>query len=300
LSRYRVGRHLRSRLHLIWMMIGLIMVIFLPFILGVGLYIKSKLLLEDQSLVDLLFSSDWRPLSGKFGFLAFAVSSVWVTVLSLLIAGPICLLTAIHLTQYAKGWVLRIMHPVIDILAGIPSVIFGVWGILVIVPFISKYLAPVFGVNTSGYTILAGAIVLAVMIIPFVLNILIDVFKTIPDELKEASLSLGASQWETIKLVLLRKAFPGIISALGLGISRAFGETIAVLMVVGNVNKIPTGIFQPGYPLPALIANNYGEMLSIPMYDSALMLAALILFFVVLVFNFLSRIAIVRLEKQTI
>jgi phosphate transport system permease protein len=146
LARFRIGRHLRSRLHLIWMMIGLIMVIFLPFFLGVGLYIKSTMLLEDQSLFDLIFSSDWRPLSGKFGFLPFAVSSVWVTVLSLLIAGPICLLTAIHLTQYAKGWVLRIMHPVIDILAGIPSVIFGVWGILVIVPFISKYLAPLFGI----------------------------------------------------------------------------------------------------------------------------------------------------------
>jgi phosphate transport system permease protein len=281
------------------MMIGLVMVIFLPFALGVGLYIKSTLLLEDQSVFDLLGSSDWRPLSGKFGFLAFAVSSVWVTVLSLLIAGPICLLTAIHLTQYAKGWVLKFMHPVIDILAGIPSVIFGVWGILVIVPFISHYVAPFFGISTSGYTIITGAIVLAVMIIPFVLNILIDVFKTIPDELKEASLSLGASQWQTIKLVLLRKAFPGIISALGLGISRAFGETIAVLMVVGNVAKIPTGIFQPGYPLPALIANNYGEMLSIPMYDSALMLAALILFWVVLIFNFISRLAIVRLEKET-
>jgi phosphate transport system permease protein len=281
------------------MMIGLILVIFLPFFLGVGLYIKSTLLLKDQSIVDLLFSSDWRPLAGKFGFLDFAVSYVWVTALSLLIAGPICLLTAIHLTQYAKSWVLKIMHPVIDILAGIPSVIFGVWGILVIVPFISHYLAPFFGITTSGYTIITGAIVLAVMIIPFILNILIDVFKTIPDELQEASLSLGASQWQTIKLVLLRKAFPGIISALGLGISRAFGETIAVLMVVGNVAKIPTGIFQPGYPLPALIANNYGEMLSIPMYDSALMLAALILFFVVLVFNFISRLAIVRLEKQS-
>lgn len=294
-----IGRRLRSKLHLIWMMIGLIMVIFLPFLLGVGLYIKSTYLIKDQSMTDLLLSSDWRPLSGKFGFLAFTISSVWVTVLSLLIAGPICLLTAIHLTQYAKSWVLRIMHPVIDILAGIPSVIFGVWGILVIVPFISKYLAPVFGVETSGYSIMTGAIVLAVMIIPFVLNILIDVFKTIPDELKEASLSLGASQWQTIKLVLLRKAFPGIVSALGLGISRAFGETIAVLMVVGNVAKVPSGVFQPGYPLPALIANNYGEMLSIPLYDSALMLAALILFFVVLIFNFLSRIAIVRLEKQT-
>ncbi len=294
-----IGRRLRSKLHLIWMMIGLILVIFLPFFLGVGLYIKSTYLLKDQSMTDLLLSSDWRPLSGKFGFLAFTISSVWVTVLSLLIAGPICLLTAIHLTQYAKSWVLRIMHPVIDILAGIPSVIFGVWGILVIVPFISKYLAPVFGVETSGYSIMTGAIVLAVMIIPFILNILIDVFKTIPDELKEASLSLGASQWQTIKLVLLRKAFPGIVSALGLGISRAFGETIAVLMVVGNVAKVPSGVFQPGYPLPALIANNYGEMLSIPLYDSALMLAALILFFVVLIFNFLSRVAIVRLEKQT-
>jgi len=299
LAGFIIGRRLRSKLHLIWMMIGLILVIFLPFFLGVGLYIKSTYLLKDQSMTDLLLSSDWRPLSGKFGFLAFTISSVWVTVLSLLIAGPICLLTAIHLTQYAKSWVLRIMHPVIDILAGIPSVIFGVWGILVIVPFISKYLAPVFGVETSGYSIMTGAIVLAVMIIPFILNILIDVFKTIPDELKEASLSLGASQWQTIKLVLLRKAFPGIVSALGLGISRAFGETIAVLMVVGNVAKVPSGVFQPGYPLPALIANNYGEMLSIPLYDSALMLAALILFFVVLIFNFLSRVAIVRLEKQT-
>jgi len=299
MSTFRIGRHLRSRIHLVWMFISLMIIILLPFILGIGLYIKSILLLEEKSLWDLLFSSDWRPLSGNFGFLSFAISSLWVTALSLLIAGPICLLTAIHLTQYAKKWVLKIMHPVIDILAGIPSVIFGVWGILVIVPFISRYVAPVFGIETSGYTILAGSIVLAVMIIPFILNILIEVFRMIPDELKEASLSLGASKWQTIKLVLIRKAFPGILSAFGLGISRAFGETIAVLMVVGNVAKIPTGVFQAGYPLPALIANNYGEMLSIPMYDSALMLAALILFCVVLIFNFLSRILIMRSEKIT-
>ncbi|MFO7615495.1 MAG: phosphate ABC transporter permease subunit PstC [Bacteroidales bacterium] len=297
MARFRIGRHLRSRIHLVWMVISLMIIILLPFLLGIGLYIKSTLLLEEKSLWDLLFSSDWRPLSGNFGFLSFAISSLWVTALSLLIAGPICLLTAIHLTQYAKKWVLQIMHPVIDILAGIPSVIFGVWGILVIVPFISRYVAPVFGIETSGYTILSGSIVLAVMIIPFILNIMIDVFKMIPDELKEASLSLGASKWQTIKLVLVRKAFPGIVSAFGLGISRAFGETIAVLMVVGNVAKIPTGIFQAGYPLPALIANNYGEMLSIPMYDSALMLAALILFCVVLIFNFLSRMLIMRSEK---
>lgn len=295
---FRVKRHLRSRLHTTWMVIGLIVVILLPFILGTGLYFKSTMLIEKQSFIELLFSGDWRPLSGKFGFLPFIISSVWVTAIALLIAGPICLLTSIHLTQYARTWVLKVMHPVIDILAGIPSVIFGVWGILVIVPFISDYLAPFLGKQSSGYSILAGSIVLAIMIIPFILNILIEVFKTLPDELKEASLSLGATKWQTIKLVLLRKAFPGIISAFGLGVSRAFGETIAVLMVVGNVTTIPKGLFQPGYPLPALIANNYGEMLSIPMYDSALMLAALVLFVVVMLFNMGSRFAIAKIEEK--
>ncbi len=280
------------------MLICLILVIILPFVLGIGLYLKSTMLLEKDSLFNLLFSSEWKPLSGRFGFLSFIISSLWVTILALIIAGPICLLSAIHLTQYAKSYVLRIMHPVIDILAGIPSVIYGVWGILVIVPFISKYIGPFFGKEISGYSILSGAIVLSVMIIPFILNILIEVFKTIPDELAEASLSLGASKWQTIKFVLIKKAFPGIVSALGLGLSRAFGETIAVLMVVGNVAKIPKSVFQPGYPLPALIANNYGEMLSIPMYDSALMLAALVLFVVVLIFNFASRLTIIRMERN--
>ncbi len=99
--------------------------------------------------------------------------------------------------------------------------------------------------------------------------------------------------------MLLRKAFPGIVSAIGLGLSRAFGETIAVLMVVGNVVHTPKGLFSPGYPLPALIANNYGEMLSIPLYESALMLAALVLFVVVLLFNLASRLAIIRLEENS-
>ena len=190
------------------------------------------------------------------------------------------------------------MQPIIDILAGIPSVVYGVWGILVIVPFISDILAPYFHVQTTGYTLITGSIVLAVMIIPFILNILIEIFRTIPIELTEATLSLGATRWEVIKHVLVRKAKPGIISAFGLGISRAFGETIAVLMVAGNVARIPHGLFDPVYPLPALIANNYGEMMSIPLYDSALMMSALILFSAILIFNFFSRISIYRLERN--
>ncbi len=298
--RIRIGRLLQDRLHGFWMQMCLVLVFVLPLILASGMLYKSLLLLESIPLTELLFSKEWKPMSGRFGFYTFVVSSVWVTLLALLIAGPICLLTAIHLTQYAKTWVLRFMHPVIDILAGIPSVIYGVWGILVIVPFISNYLGPFLGKSVSGYSILAGAIVLAIMIIPFILNILIEIFKNIPPELSEASMSLGAGKWQTIKLVQIKKALPGIISAFGLGMSRAFGETIAVLMVVGNVTQIPKGLFQPGYPLPALIANNYGEMLSIPMYDSALMFAALILFVVVLVFNFASRFIIIKSEKYLV
>lgn len=295
---FDISRGLRDRFHFSWMIICLVVVIILPFILFFGLLFKSTLILGNHSITDLLFSSLWQPMRGEFGFLPFIISSIWVTVLSVLIAGPVCLLTAIHLTQYARNYVLRIMHPVIDILAGIPSVIFGVWGILIIVPFIGNHLGPWLGKEVSGYSILAGAVVLSLMIIPFVLNILIEIFRTIPVELTEASLSVGATKWQTIKFVMLKRAFPGIVSAFGLGISRAFGETIAVLMVVGNVVKIPTGAFQPGYPLPALIANNYGEMLSIPQYDSALMFAALILFVVVVVFNFASRSVIMKYEKM--
>lgn len=298
MGRKKIIRLLRDRINVSWMIIVLIVVLFLPFLLGIGLYLQSTILLSEQSVFRILFTSQWMPMSGKFGLLGFILSSLMVTVLSLLIAGPVCLLTAIHLTQYAKRYVLQIMHPVIDILAGIPSVIYGVWGILVIVPFVSKHLAPFFGVQTSGYTLIAGAVVLAVMIIPFILNILIEIFRTIPIELSEASLALGATRWQTIKHVIVRRAFPGIISAMGLGVSRAFGETIAVLMVVGNVAKIPTGIFQPGYPLPALIANNYGEMMSIPMYQSALMFSALVLFVIVMLFNLASRVAIARFEPK--
>lgn len=293
-TKISIGRYLRNRLHTSWMIFCLVLVVLMPVLLLAGLSYKSAMLLGENSIIHLLFSTDWRPLSGQFGFYTFIISSLWVTVVSLLIAGPICLLTAIHLTQYAKRWVLNVMHPVIDLLAGIPSVIYGVWGILVVVPAISNHIAPFFGKTVSGYSILAGAIVLSIMIIPFILNILIELLRGIPTELTEASLSVGATKWQTIKLVLLKKIFPGIVSAFGLGMSRAFGETIAVLMVVGNVVQIPTGVFQPGYPLPALIANNYGEMLSIPLYDSALMLAALILFVIVVLFNFASRLIIIK------
>jgi len=130
------------------------------------------------------------------------------------------------------------------------------------------------------------------------INILIEIFAAVPKELREASLSLGATNWQTIKFVILRKSLSGIIAAIVLAISRAFGETIAVLMVCGNVPGVPKSLLDAGYPLPALIANNYGEMLSIPLYDSALMFAAFILFIIIFIFNTISRLVLIKIERR--
>lgn len=275
-----------------WTMFCVFVVLLLPLLIILGLLMKALPMFNAASIGQLLFSSSWQPSSGQFGFLPFILSSVMVTGIGLIIMIPLSLFPAIYLTQYASPRILRIMRSVIDILAGIPSVIHGVWGVIVVVPFISTYLGPLLGKDTSGYTILAGGIILAIATLPFVLHMLLEVFRAIPIELKEATLSLGATYWETVKKVVLKKAMPGIVAAFALGVSKAFGETIAVLMVVGNVVQVPRGAFDAGYPLPALIANNYGEMMSIPMYDSALMFAALVLFIVVLLFNLVSKLII--------
>lgn len=231
-----------------WTILCVFLVLLLPLLIILGLVIKASPIFSADTLSHLLFSSHWQPSSGQFGFLSFIVSSIVVTAIGLIIMIPLSLFPAIYLTQYASPRVLGMMRSVIDILAGIPSVIHGVWGVLVIVPFIALYVGPMLGKDTSGYTILAGGIILAIATLPFVLHMLLEVFRSIPIELKEATLSLGATYWETIKKVVLRKALPGIIAAFALGVSKAFGETIAVLMVVGNVVQITKGELDAGYP----------------------------------------------------
>ena len=267
-------------------------------IIGIGLYLHSIPILQKSSWVQLITSSKWKPLKDLFGFYPFVMGTLWVTGIAIVIALPLCLLTALYVVEYAPARLKRILVPFVNLLSGIPPVIFGVWGVLFIIPLIQNYIAPHFVEYSTGYSVLAGGIVLAVMIFPLIVSIITEVLNTIPQELKDASLSLGATQWETIKKVVLRKALPGIIAAIVLAVSRAFGETIAVLMVCGNNTVAPHSVFDPGYPLPALIANNYGEMLSIPLYDSALMFAALLLFIIILLFNIISRVILTRLEKR--
>ncbi len=273
-----------------------------------ALYLRARTILEVQTLSELLFSREWHPLQGSFGFYPFIMGTFWVTAVGMVIAIPPSLLTAIYLAEYAHPKTRALVTPFIDLLAGIPSVVYGVWGMLTIVPFIEKTIAPAMksrlGVfplfrseNPTGYGVLAGGVVLAVMVFPIIIAVAEDVISAVPQGLREASLALGATRWHTIRHVVLRRAGPGVLAAVVLGFSRAFGETMAVLMVVGNVAQVPRSIFDAAYPLTALIANNYGEMMSIPRYDAALLGAALILLLVVLIFNIGSRLILVRMVK---
>jgi phosphate transport system permease protein len=267
-------------------------------IMGAGLYLKSAPIFENHSLGELLLSSEWKPLKGAFGFLPFLMGTLWVTGIAIVLSLPVALLTAIFLTEYGGVRIKKYVFPALDILAGLPSVIYGVWGTILIVPWISEKLAPHFVEFSTGYTVLAGGIVLGVMILPLLTSLFVEIFTSVPEQLREVSLSLGATKWQTVKRAVLRKTFPGILAAVILAISRAFGETIAVLMVCGNLPQIPRSLFDSAYPLPALVANNYGEMLSLPLYEAALMFAALILFIVILMFNLVSRAILYRIEKK--
>ena len=272
------------------------------FIIAFTLFNRSRPILETQPLSELLFSSSWRPLIGDFGFYPFIMGTIWVTGLAMILAIPVCLLSAIYLAEYAPIKVRAIVKPLTDLLAGIPSVVYGLWGVLTLVPLIRDYIAPSLGVTTSGYgyTVLTGSIVLAIMVFPIIISVSEEVFRTVPYEVREASLALGATRWQTMKHVVMRRAFPGVAAAIILGFSRAFGETMAVLMVVGNVPKAPSSVFDSAYPLPALIANTYGDLMSIPLYDSAMLFASLLLLLVVLFFNVVAGIVLRRLKRRSL
>ena len=288
--------------------ITLLPVILILIVAG-ALLVRAWPILSAYPLSDLLLGEVWKPNDGLFGFRPFILGTAWVTTVGLLLAVPPCLLISIYLAEYAQARTRSIAKPVLDLLAAIPPVVYGVWGLLAIVPFVDDVLAPladrwlgsisIFAVTQpTGFGILAGGIVLAVMIAPLIISVTFEVFLTVPNDLRHASLAVGATQWQTIRTVILPQVLPGIIAAIVLGASRAFGETIAVLMVVGNVPNIPTSVFDSAYPLPALIANNYGEMMSIPLYDAALLGAALVLLIVILIFNILSTLVLQRMLRR--
>lgn len=289
-------RRLKDLLATRWMLSLAVFCALLLVLVVVGLLQRSWAILSVQPLSRLLFSSGWSP-PGEFGMSAFMLGTIWVTGVAMLIAVPLSVLTAIYLAEYAPGTIRGLVKPLLDLLAGIPSVVYGLFGLLVIVPLVRE-IAASFGVPSNGYNVLSGAIVLAIMVFPITISISEEVIRTVPLGMREASMALGATKWQATKLVIVRGASPGIFAAVVLGFSRAIGETMAVLMVVGNVAKAPSSVFDPAYPLTALIANKYSEMMTDPLYESALMFSALVLLIMVLVFSVVAHVVLVRMERR--
>ncbi|RYM06914.1 phosphate ABC transporter permease subunit PstC [Sporolactobacillus sp. THM7-7] len=234
--------------------------------------------------------TEWYPdreNNPSFGAFPFIFGSIAVTLLSAVIAAPVAVGCAIFMTELTKKWGQRVLQPVIEILVGIPSVVYGLIGLSVIVPFIKQY----FG--GSGFSLLAGSLVVGIMILPTVASIAADSIRSVPDTLREASYAIGATKWQTIWRVVIPAAGSSLITAIVLGMSRAFGEALAVQMVVGNARGLPTSIFDPAATLTTIITlsmgnSTYGSVLNDALWSLGLILLMISYIFIVII-RFLSK-----------
>lgn len=247
---------------------------------------NSVHLLKDNaiSVKDVFAGAEWFPTAtpaAQFGFLPLIAGTLWVSLFAILIALPFGLAVAIYMSEVAKFRIRNLMKPIIELLSGIPSVVYGFFGLIVIVPFLQNVFD--LPVGESG---LAGSIVLAIMALPTIITVTEDAMRNCPRAMREASLALGASQWQTIYKVVIPYSISGITSGVVLGIGRAIGETMAVLMVTGNAAVIPHTILEPLRTIPATIAAELGEAPAGGPHYEALFLLGVVLFFISLLINF--------------
>ncbi|AXR78414.1 phosphate ABC transporter permease subunit PstC [Natrarchaeobaculum sulfurireducens] len=259
---------------------------------------QSLPLLSEFSIVQMLTSSQWDPAQQEFGFLPAIVGTIYVTILSMAMGTPIAILAAIYIAEFAEGRTKTLVSSFIDVLAAIPSVIFGLVALIVVVPFVGDYLAPAVGSSATGLGIFTVSLVMAIVVTPFMISLSVESLESLPDELRESSLGVGATQWETIRSVLLRAAGPGIFSAVLLGFGRVFGATIVPAMLIGGQTQIPDSLFATGQTLPTLIVNDFGELMSLPLTQSALIFVGLTLVIVVWLFNFSAMYVRKRLKRR--
>jgi phosphate transport system permease protein len=253
-------------------------------------------------------SSEWNPVAGQFGALPFVFGTVATSLLALLMAVPLSIGLAIFLTELAPRWVAGPIGFATELLAAIPSVIYGLWGIFVLVPRLRAYVQQplvdllgdrlgIFSGPAYGSSIMAGGVILAIMIIPFISAVSREVLLAVPREQREAALALGATRWEMTAQVALPYALPGIIGAGILGLGRALGETMAVTMVIGNRPDIPQSLFAPGNTMASVLANEFAEA-SGELYLAALMEIGLLLFGITMIVNALARFLVWRVSRQ--
>jgi len=247
------------------------------------------------------FASDWDPVNDKYGALPFVYGTIVSSFLSLLIAVPLAIGTAVFVTELSPRWLRTPLAFTTELLAAIPSVIYGLWAIFVLVPILRQYLQPwlakYFGWTTLfegppyGIGMLAAGIILAIMILPIISSITREVMTAVSQQQREAVLALGATRWEMIRIGVLRNARAGILGGIILGLGRALGETMAVTMVIGNRPEIAKSLFAPGYTMASVIANEFSEATG-DTYLSALVEVGLALFLVTIIVNSLAQVLV--------
>lgn len=234
-----------------------------------------------------IFNSHWSPTNGSFGILPMIIGSAMVTFGALVIAVPLGVGGAVFLAEFAPKSISRILRPAIQLLAGIPSVVYGFWGLTTLVPLMREH----FG--GSGFSALAGSIILAIMILPTIINISEDAIRSIPSEYKEGSLALGATHWQTVKNVLIPYASQGLVTAIVLGMGRAIGETMAIIMVTGNAQGMPRSFMGPVRTLTGNIAMEIGYAHGD--HQQALFATGVVLFIFIMVLNLMVNL---RFKKK--
>lgn len=258
--------------------------------LSITYFIASKGLatfwVNKVSLSEFLTGVHWDPEGepAQFGVLPFIIGSFVVTFLAALIAAPLGIGAAIFMTEIAPTFGKKVLKPVIELLVGIPSVVYGYVGLTVLVPFLREQF------DVMGFSLLAGGIVLSIMILPTVTSVATDAIGAVSQDVRNASLALGATRWQTIWNVVLHSAMPGCLTAIVLGMARAFGEALAVQMVIGNTTKLPTSLLDPSNTLTSGITLNMGNTIPGTPYNNALWSMGLLLLIMSFVFILLIRI----------
>ncbi len=245
-----------------------------------------------------LISSDWDPVNEQFGALPFIFGTLVSSLIALLIAVPLSIATAVFLTEIAPNWVRQILTTFIELLAAVPSVILGLWGIFVMVPWLRENLfpwlrqwlgfLPLFRGPIYGVSLLAGGIIIAVMILPIITSVSREILRSVPGLQREAAYALGATRWEVTRIAVLSYAKKGLFGAMILGLGRALGETMAVLMVIGNRPQIVASLFAPGATLATAVANEFTEATT-DIYLNALFEIGLVLLGVTVLVNGLAQ-----------
>lgn len=256
-------------------------------------------------------SSEWNPVSGEFGALAPIYGTLVTSVIALVIAVPVSFGIAIFLTELCPSWLRKPIGIAVELLAGIPSIIYGMWGLFVFAPWFSEYIQPtlvkvfdgipllqnLFGGATMGIGLFTAGIILAVMIIPFIASVMRDVFEVVPTLLKESAYGLGSTTWEVVSKVVLPYTKVGVVGGIILGLGRALGETMAVTFVIGNTYNISDKLFNSGVSITSSLANEFAEAVD-EVHLASLLYIGFLLFVITFIVLSISKILLLRIERN--